>query len=64
MAETNIDKLIAAGAINSASDIAPEHREILNAFTDEEINAVIKLQRDIIGVPLASNPGSTGGAVL
>ena len=64
MAETNIDRLVAEKAINSADDIKPEHREILNTFTEEEINAVIKLQQKIIGAPLSSDPGSTGGAIL
>jgi hypothetical protein len=62
--QTNIDILIAAGAIDSADSVSPEHRDLLNAFTQDEINAVIKLQQQIIGQPLASDPGSSGGAIL
>lgn len=61
--KSNVDRLLEAGAINKIEDVKPEHRDILNGFTPEEIDGIIKLKQRIIEQPLASD-SSTGGAIL
>ncbi len=62
--KTNVQRLIDGGAVMSADDLSAEHQRILNSFTEDEIKAIIKLKKEVIGVPLKSDPDGTGGAML
>lgn len=63
--QTNVERLLAGRAIQNVDDLDAEHQRILNEdFTKEEIDAIIKLGRELVGVTFSSNPDATGGAML
>ena len=63
MAETNVERLLKAGAITSADDISEEHKNALNNdFTPEEVDAIIKLKNKIVQQPFVSD--NVGGGAM
>jgi hypothetical protein len=60
MAETNLDRLIEAGAVLDENHISAAHKDALNKdFTKEEIDAIIKMKNQITGKAFASDPGDS-----